>query len=213
MQKGFTSVTVLIGIVVVVLAIGGFFYLNQNNGTKVEKTTSPYSQTSPLPQTSNQPTAVSDWQTYSNAKFNYSVKLPANYTALDAEFNPVADTTNQYDISFLKYSADQAKQYKDQSREKAFYDSLTVLIQGNDTCSTIDPANTVKKGKVMIGSIEGTEWIGNSPSFGDPSYGDVVIRAYTNSRCYKIYFLRDPQNLQQSENLLNQILPTFKFTE
>lgn len=156
------------------------------------------------------PDPTANWKTYTNTKFSYSLQLLPTYTPLDAEFNLIKDPSNEFYVSFLKHSSEEAKKFKN-DREKAYYDSLAIIIQGTDPCSTIDPYGMVRKEKILMEGIEGLRWTGSSATFADPLYGDVIIRVYKQPYCYKIYFLRNPNNLQKSEELLGQILSTFRF--
>lgn len=157
------------------------------------------------------------WKTYTNTKFKYSLRLPANYSALDAEFNSVQDEPNAFMVSFLKYSSEKAKEIayaaKDPSREKAYYDSLSVIIQGNDSCPTSAPKYTKQKAEITIEGINTIKWSGVDSSFGDPFLADTIIYVPRNTQCYTVFYFKDPSNVERSENNLNQILSTFKFLD
>lgn len=204
-QKGFAPLILIIAVMVLV-GIGAYFWKSQKALIPV---TSIKTQT-PQPSTSSDPTTV--WKTYTNTKYKYLLKLPENYSALDPEFNLITNPENAFYISFLKYTTREAKLYKDDLRDKAYYNSITILIQGNDPCENLDPKGMISKENLLIDGHKAVKWIGNNSNFGDPNLADVIIHIDDDNGCYKLYYLRDKSIIQDSNKLLDQILSTFKFT-
>lgn len=103
MQKGFSAVFLLVGVLVIALIAGGAFYIGRNTvpapqNDSIQK--AQINQTSnPTPEASSkqpEPSSVSDettgWKTYSNA--NYSFKYPADWTLSTSEYLNSVSLTN-----------------------------------------------------------------------------------------------------------------------
>lgn len=105
-QKGFAPIIVILGIVLLLGVAGGAYYFGTRkaitpidpractqeakicpDGTSVGRT-GPTCEFSPCPTVApaNTTAETADWKTYTNTKYNYSIKYPADYSA--AETSP-----------------------------------------------------------------------------------------------------------------------------
>lgn len=199
-QKGLAPILIVLLIAAV---IGG--YLLYSGKINLNQTTQP----SPTTNVSPAPTGdaeTANWKTYTNTKYKYSFKYPSHYNFLDAELMSQSTTNDEFMVSFLKYSSNEAQKYKINNREEAFYDYFGVVVQGGNCSSLTTPGNVV-----TIDGVSGKKYTGSSSTFADPQFGDILVLVNKNNYCYHLAFLKDPRNPKSSEALFDQILSTFKF--
>ena len=80
MQKGFTTILILVGIVFVVIIAGGAYYLGKSGGTKQSPAPVVTSQT-PQPSPTSTVEEVSTWKIYNSKKYGYSFKYPTEWSS------------------------------------------------------------------------------------------------------------------------------------
>lgn len=93
MQKGFTAVYVIVGLVMLVAVAGGAYFLGSRNNQVTPQyqqsgsTPTPVASQPVLPTQSNttkqDSTVPADWKVYTNQKYNYSVKYPSTLDATE----------------------------------------------------------------------------------------------------------------------------------
>ncbi|MBI2007120.1 MAG: hypothetical protein HYS83_00210 [Candidatus Blackburnbacteria bacterium] len=90
MQRGFSPITVLIGVIVIMLLAGGLFYVNRLSGSKSQSsevtsqtqtpqvTTNGSFTSSPSTEQVNNINEISNWKTFTHYLLNFSVKYPSD---------------------------------------------------------------------------------------------------------------------------------------
>ena len=99
-QKGFSN-TVLIGIIVAIVAVGGYFVFSKKSEPIAQQTTPPPAITQTLTPQQPSPTPINEtasWKTYKNDTYSFEVKYPPDYYPYEFKgviyFPKVNDETN-----------------------------------------------------------------------------------------------------------------------
>lgn len=198
MQKGQALIFLLIGMLVIV-ALGGAFYLGRSTISKPSPVPVATSQTtlSPTPtqdasREPNSSTETANWKTYTNTKLNFSVKYPETWVFKESpEGSDFAPSENLLSISqseifspifiFVKSvdNFDLSTQTLDQYQEKA------ITVGG---ISTKRISGITKQGGQATRRFTGVKMKNNGKTYGIITVGDSYI------------------------DIFDQILSTFKFT-
>lgn len=91
-RSGFAQILILIGILVVALATGAYYFGN----LKSKPLLSPFAS----------PGSTENWKTYTNEKYSYSIKYPSNYS------NPFDATVGDY-LSLIFINASKPEENRD----------------------------------------------------------------------------------------------------
>lgn len=208
MQRGFFEILVL-ALVIIAAVAGGAYYFGTQKGSI------PFvSKSSPTPSPSADPT--SNWKTYTNTKFNYSLKYPTDWVVAkecpqDPQCDPIDESTSidstekfgpaheplQYYLSILNH---------DNPGKLNFYDLVTgdskelkeIFVYTTDTINgmIVFRTNTLASGF-------GCEWAYFQRQ--DKSFVSIDLCPYNKEDPY--------QEQERFYNTFNKILTTFKFID
>jgi hypothetical protein len=236
-QKGFASIA-LVAIIVVIIAVGGYFVLIREQKPVAQQTT-PTPVTTQTP-TSQQPSPTpinetASWKTYKNEKYKFQFNYPANwamnmptqsgvgYFQIQIETTLSDGSTARFDVFVHQTQIDilTYERYKGtfEGRVTYFYDFNNCVGEMNSTVACV-----TKVIQILIGPD-------NKFTFGGRDYlkPDVVEIRYGVFKSFSVNELKSKgvtnlsnENINQALGLYNnyknvepelkQILSTFKFT-
>jgi hypothetical protein len=208
-QKGFV-VPLLISIIAI-LIIGGGVYIYSNK--KVENNT-PVVVNSNLPAQSNQTsTTTSDWKTYTNTTYGYSIKYPADWK--------INEDTSPRNISWSSPKTTAESVFI----QVGVYPGLSDFPPGStcpDQSGTGIKSNTI--GLVKINNQEFCKYIENIFD-GIPPFASTGIIYYPLTEKYSIWlslrvdggkqtkdYYLSQSDITYESGILDQMVSTFKFT-
>jgi len=197
-RRGFAAPFILIGVLVLLLALGGAYYLGKS---------SPSSPTLPQPAVSTPtPSAIdqtANWERYQNVA--YSIRYPSDFSISQTEPNIVR---------FEKWGPTQRA-------DEPFFDGVVLSIDMNSDGKTagkfaesiigrsIGPSKLVKKPTpVTFAGVRGTAFA--LQALGTEEY--IVLESPRGFVMSISYLVIDPGN-RGYRKTLDQILSTFKFTQ
>ena len=168
-QKNWIIIGV-ISLVFVLIGVGIFFLAGSNNtNTNTTPTPKPSAQTLPVDQTSYPQTVASDWELYSNTKYNYSIQYPPGWATI-INVTPQSSQENLINATSLDIF--------DSAAKKSYPDGV-MTIQYLSSPPQM-PENLVESGDVSLGGKNAKKFAGNEQSFVRESYiisqGEGVIQ-------------------------------------
>ena len=212
-RRGFAAPFILIGVLVLLLALGGAYYLGKS---------SPSSPTLPQPTTTIplSPTAdpTSNWKTYKNTKLNYSIKYPTDFNIVKGPADNLPDSAFQ-DLDNISFESANRGRFdvsinpKDASGKQIQCDTDAECLQKwLDVLKITPPDEVISKISIKIlgKNREGFENI-------------IKNKFYTQGFDYYVFIEKGniwniglpgqaEQKKTNSEEIFDQILSTFKFT-
>lgn len=143
------------------------------------------------------------WKTYKNIKESYSIQYPPDYKIADSgEWITIFSDSNSVD-----------------SNTQAPYKTLYIYV-AKELCLDISPSTYSKyneekviESTISVDGIVAKKWMSTSYMFADPFFGDEIVQLDKNAKCYKFFYVTDPKNKVDSENLLEKMLNTFKVSD
>ena len=212
MQRGFSSVYILVGILVIAAIAGGAYFLGRSNQSKPGQIVSqpqPTLQPTSIPQPSPPPTDTKDWKIYTNVTYGYEIKYPPDkFIDCSAE-----DSFIIYD----KHSNDTIC-----AAGEGPYGGLSISKVNNATLanqSSYPECYSSKEEPIKVGGIDGTKHTNTLKSENNDCNKTIVaatrLRNYIllNNKgvSFQIVF-NDAVNEQlKLTQTINQILSTFRF--
>ena len=212
-------VTLLSVLLLLAVTAAGFFaYQTQNlvrQLRELESVSTPTPTTSPEPIASPDPTA--DWETYINTKYNYQIKYPTDWVAKSTEPGPPAFDLIATSRGFITYpntysGVSDAKAYitieTDGSQNQA-YSNYEEWLKNISTSTFFEVENKTTT------SFAGTQAIMVSGSYNGYGFPAKIKTVYFSSPTKDTYFSISSTNEvgNTNENIVEQILSTFKFIE
>jgi hypothetical protein len=196
MQKGFAPILLLVGIIVIALIGGGVYYLGTKNTS-----TPAQNQIAATPTPSHLKEPASNWKTYTNTQYGYSIKYPAN-----ANFSEETFTQSQFYGKSLG-AIHIGIPAKNPNKESPTSKIVNVYIWNSSTDQPLYSA-AMKHGKYID--------IGNYKAL-----YDVPLREAGPEQ--KIYYIQGPNKFYEisqddllpleESSIFDQILSTFKFLD
>ena len=207
-QKGTSLLFVILGVLLASF-VGGFYYIRilQNQSFVTNQQSQPTSK----PVSSELVDSVDPtWKTYTNNMYKYTFKYPLSHQAFDKEYKELNTNGNEDYIEFLDKKV---FKYKDSNKESNYYNYISILVdEGDCNYNVFDSAENFKQSKkdyIKVGGREAIKWSDVEAGYGP--YSDIIILVTYQSKCYAIYFLRNPNKMDESDKLLSKIMSTFKF--
>lgn len=201
--------TILLIILALVAGICIYIFL-QVRSTAMEKSISP----SPSPVASVDPTA--DWQTYTNIKYGYTLKVPTDWKINSSEPGPgeIPLTTSSrglvmYPASFL--NAGSAK--TNITLEIDGIENLTYKNYEEWLSATTDPFfDVIKRGEIDFHGVNSRFIVGSYDGYGYPA--SMTVRSFPSPDKNNYFSISTTQPTEENlaQNTVDQILSTFKFT-
>lgn len=195
-QKGFTTILILVGILVIGVVAGGAYYLGKQVSPKPSPASIVTSQSTPSSVPSDE---IANWKTYTDNKYGFSIKYPDTWKYLETP-TEIYKTNNPQ----VWFGSGLPMPQTDARAEVA------ISISKDDPSSKWKPENfeNYKSESVQLDNIVGTRITGNYKIA--PERKDVVV--IIRSKDY--YFEVLPANFDnESLKKFNQILSTFKFLQ
>lgn len=220
-QKGLATIWIIIIVIIAVIfgAIGGYYYLkNQEKETPAViptqtvsaqttlSTTAPSVTTTPTNETSN-------WKTYTNNEFGYSLKYPQDYKISDQCYD--SKTSKKIDYELMpKWLVIISKNMDDKFPYcESDFNAMDLIVRGNKSEINInemmEQSDTDIESEVTINGIKWAKQIMTQPSDFDGSY---TTEYYTNhnGRGYTL----STKNTDSAGNhgaTVDKIMKTFQF--
>jgi len=183
-QKGFAN-TILITVVIILVAIGGYFVMAKKS-TPIVKIQQ---------EATTIPGIISDtlnWKTYTNEQYGFEFKYPENYSV---SVNPT-DSNVTFKSEGCKSLVSGGGEWPTDCQ------SYNVLVQQNKISGP-------EMSKTFVAGIQAEKY---SDSNGMWSNGTQVLVQFQKGQNWFIHtFTFNSGRTQESESLMNQILSTFKF--
>lgn len=202
-QKGLAPI--LIVVLIAVLAVGGYLLYNQQ--TKLTSAPQPTTQSTPAPSVnpteSAEPVDISNWKTYTNSKYGYSVKYPNNAVYSESDYPGKDDKGGIVANIAWRYSINGDYIVQIYAYGETVNPGLGILFSMAPR-QTILVANQ-KVDKIVSVDGEGNEgWVWIGPL---KNNGNNFLFSYTA-------LAEDPTKPVQKfdKTTFNQILSTFRFT-
>jgi hypothetical protein len=192
-QKGFVNLW-LIGALVVVLGVGGYFVMRQNTSSPTPVYQNQTNATQKTSQTSSIVTA--NWKTYSNIKYGFEVQYPSNYF----EFNKLGDSRIFFRSEGCKMLIEGGGTWPTNCQAYDF-----VVQQNKITAEGMDLSNT----SVNVAGFQG-EKITTSEGMWD-NMTQVLVQFQKGQNWYIQTFSFNQDKTKEADATINQILATFKF--
>ncbi|MDO8639116.1 MAG: hypothetical protein Q7R43_06075 [Candidatus Daviesbacteria bacterium] len=204
MSKGFAPILILVGIVVVALAVGG--YLLYQNQVKPVPIVAPQ----PIAQTSTSPDETANWKTYTNTKYGYSIKYPNDWHII------LPGKDGDKSINIQNYSESEITQQEQQSMslnpDKL---SVTIGVYDEKAIHSISLDNWLKTNGHYVSTIYGSP---TSTEYIEVSGLKILKLLYQNSLQFyilsngkNVFYVYYTPNNTSLINTFNQILSTFRF--
>ncbi|MDO8570767.1 MAG: hypothetical protein Q7R97_04250 [Candidatus Daviesbacteria bacterium] len=199
--KGFTSIIIILGIVLLLGIAGGAYYFGKSQVARPQST-QPTITPSSITDTSPAPTGTGEtvnWKTYTDLANTYSMKYPSQLfpnTCGDGAFA----TESLYDcgseriwlITVRELDADQLKSVRD----------LSIY-------------STISKKEVNINGDQYTQYNGllDQKKWKGPGiyYSKIWVEIPHNSRYYELAYTKENEKDKDYSEIFDQILSTFKF--
>lgn len=197
-QKGFIPVLLIIGILIIVV-LGGIYYFNTSNISKSQD------------QTANSDLTEADWKTYTNTKYSYSLKYPDKWYVI----SPGSDGAES--INIQNYSeADVTQQEKQRVELSPGRLNIAIGIYEENITSSISLLDWLKVNghyeSALIGIPDTTEYIIISgKSILKLNYQNAAYYIFSNGK--NVFYSYYAPNNSLLKNIFDQILSTFKFTD
>jgi len=165
-----------------------------------------------IPASSNE---TASWLTYTNSKYNYSIKYPSDWVTVDNEFIAektfvpgLQDETKTYNIiEFHKYPNSIYAGYTN----KQWFEKIAALPLGEELN---DQRTTIKRidytGNISSGEKYVTIYVSPSPTSATEKFYQVKTYILSGETIYQLTL--DLYNLDGLETF-GKMLPTFKFTD
>lgn len=219
-QKGFAPILIILGIVLLLGAVGGAYYFGQSSvkpSTSVSQTPVSNSQTSISPTQSPAKTTISptptsvptvvdetvSWKTYVNTKYGFSFKYPQGFETDTASGNPI-DSGKIFRISFLSLDKEDTLSIMTALAEADFsYARKTYGFEG---------MKNISDSSIQVGSFDTEITLTDSETDKTP-VGLDKISSYNVVVKDKLLVIEYGGKVETvSLQKLKQILSTFKFT-
>lgn len=207
-QKGLAPILIIL---LIAFSIGGYLvYSGKINLNNSESTISQTTHPSPIPSSSE----TANWKTYTNTKYQYSIKFPSYYNIVNYPDLKLLKVTSKEDSVYINKNSEEianASKSDTEYDQKLYSDSLRINVS-NKACATsandlLEQSSSGGKKNITVGGMPATQFIG-IPS----AYDEVLTNISKDSHCFTFSFYRDPNNKSSSDKLLETILSTFKFT-
>lgn len=192
-QRGFSPMVVLIGVLIIALGAGAFYYFQTNKQAQPEISTNQPS----ISHTQSSPT--DNLQTYTATTFSF--KYPADWVVSAGDFLILLPKSRNEEVQSVP-SKMEPEAYP---REK--YSPIT--IGQGDFIPTSDDVKKVETNNIQVGGIQATQYITKyTKASSDYSAGhEIITVALTHSGNNYRLILNNPNY----KDIFNQILSTFKF--
>jgi len=202
MQKGFASILILVGILVITIVAGGVYYFGKSQVSKPQPSNPPVVSQTPQPTITTQPTSIPDetanWKTYINKKYGFSVKYPATWYSndcgdedlllLDPSKTPICETEPYYPIQL---NIDNNIKTVEQLKQSWTGGGFKVTEEDSGIAS-------INASRFLVEKVE--------PAPGPAKMKIIVVPV-------KIVLFQILLNRLEYEAVANQILSTLKFTQ
>lgn len=170
-----------------------------------------------LSQQNKTPDPTANWKIYANTKYGYSIKYPPSYYVNGfTGQTPTKGVGNEDSINFRKYSKEQEIELSTVTHIPEFvaYDSFGVTTFTTNNCkfdrslveSVGDSEMNIKN--IIINGVIGERW-DNSPGQFHRKFEVLAKKEF----CYFFSFFPDPSDENRSNQLFEEVLSTFEFTD
>ncbi|MFH0936792.1 MAG: PsbP-related protein [Candidatus Daviesbacteria bacterium] len=212
-EKGFTLIVFILVILIISAGIvGGAFYIKQNSLIKSQSQNSGIlsqapqltvdSQSTPTPSliSSASSNEISNWKTYTNDKYYYSVKYPSNWFLTEIQDSTTVNIDNS-PISSLSPTQELPKTM--QIRIGRIQEKHISPWKPTSADYAIDP--------IIVGGITGTKYTDKKPDKVDGLFHSIALIDSGNISYVIIYTNYD--NKGTHDQIFDQILSSFKFLD
>ncbi len=204
MQKGFAPILILVGILVIALVGGGAYYF----GTKkapAQQTSQPVTApepmtqqlpTSPVPDASPVPTGIDEtanWKTYTNSIGKYEFKYPENIQLTEVGYN-------RGEFVILQIKSNEGIQIDIRTKPEI---SLDDWLKKHNQSSGFD---ILSSKELLVDGVRAIQIHTSSIGMGGEREEGNSVYMIANGRLFQIAN-------GSTEEILNKILSTFKFTQ
>lgn len=227
MQKGLTSIIVLVGLLIVAaLVSGGFYILKQTptpkacteeakicpDGTSVGRT-GPNCDFAPCPKSSPTPTdETATWKTY-NPSSNWTIKYPSNWFTFSLDPNPVTGA-REYQFSNKSFLPNNDKDMigiivRHWMQDTVLFNLLKKLQPGEEIKK--DERIYTKITDLTIGGMSAIKYTENRSAM--PAILLLNKNEYFGDQVFNfILTTGSVETFRKNENIFDQIISTFKIT-
>ncbi len=196
-----TTLKWLVGIlVVIIIGLIGYIVYSKSISKPEVSTTIPSNNTATATPT-NLSTSTTEWQTYTNSKYSYSIKYPNNFSPKD-----ITETITSGAVEQNKYYLNIVS-FDDKGKKIGFSINIESLTPEQIYEKTGYSISYSQKEDYVLDDIKGIKIFSNDPVREDNSKRIEAVVIANNSQTYVI----SRGNIDYTQ--FDQILQTFKFTK